>query len=127
MKWKDALHRNGAKQVGYAKKLIESRTFFDRIPDQSIIVDNYEGANYIAATRVNDYAFIYCPYGLRFKVKMGVISGQIVKANWYDPRIGEMINIGIFENHGIMEFIPPTAGRGCDWVLVLDGDRAEAL
>ena len=50
---------------------------------------------------------------------MGKITGDSVAAQWYDPRTGEYSFIGIYENQGTVDFLPPTAGRGEDWVLVL--------
>ena len=52
---------------------------------------------------------------------MGKISGKTVKAWWYNPRNGESTEIGEFDNSGGREFDPPgDAGRGNDWVLVLE-------
>ena len=51
---------------------------------------------------------------------MGVISGETVIATWYDPRQGISHRIGELPNAGISEFVPPSSGRGNDWVLILD-------
>jgi hypothetical protein len=59
MHWKQAIMRPGAWQMQYLRALIESRPFLERIPDQSLIAENYEGANHLRATRGNDYAFVY--------------------------------------------------------------------
>jgi hypothetical protein len=120
MHWKDAILRPGGAQVQYVRNLIESRPFFERVPDQKLIASNYEGANHLQATRGTDYAFIYSPNGLRINVNMGRISGDKVKAYWYDPRNGEATYIGEFSNEGTETFVPPSSGRNNDWVLVLD-------
>jgi len=120
MDWKTALLRPGAKQMVYLRSLMESRSFLDRVPDQSLIAENYEGANYLVATRGKDYALIYTPSGLNIKVNMGKISGNLVGANWYDPRTGKYVYIGMYENKGVLDFLPPSSGRGEDWILVLD-------
>ncbi len=86
MHWKDALNRPGAMQMKYLRALMESRPILDRIPDQELLAENYRGANHQQATRGNDYAFIYSPYGLKIKVKMGRITGDKVRASWYNPR-----------------------------------------
>ena len=121
MNWKDAIHRPGASQMKHLRNLIESRPFLERIPDQDLIAENYEGANHIQATRGRSYAFLYSPNGLNIKVNMGRISGKEVTASWVNPRTGETLNLGEFANTGVISFMPPSAGRGCDWVLVLDG------
>lgn len=118
--WKDAIVRPGGTQVQYLRNLIESRPFFDRVPDQELIASNYEGANHLQATRGKDYAFIYSPNGLRINVNMGRICGYEVKAYWYDPRNGKASYIGEFSNEGIQSFVPPSSSRNNDWVLVLD-------
>lgn len=120
MTWKQAILRPGGSQMQHVKALIESRPYLERVPDQSIIEHNYEGANHMQATRGNDYAFIYNPNGLNIKVNMGKISGEKAAAYWYDPRTGKAQHIGEFDNTGVVDFIPPSSGRGNDWVLVLD-------
>lgn len=120
MHWKEALNRPGANQMQYVRSLLESRSFLDRIPDQSIIAKNYQGANFLIATRGKDYAFIYTPNGLEIKVNMGIICGKKVEARWYNPRNGEYIDIGEYDNTGVHSFVPPSSGRNNDWILVVD-------
>jgi Protein of unknown function (DUF4038) len=62
--WVDALHRPGGSQVRYLRALIESRPFFSRIPDQSLVEgDAGRGGLHLQATRDREgtYAFIYFP------------------------------------------------------------------
>lgn len=120
MHWKAALNRPGAGQMQYARNLMESRPFLDRIPDQDLISVNYSGSNHLQASRGKDYAFIYSPNGLSIKVNMGRISGDKVKAHWYNPRNGGSLYIGEYHNSGVQCFVPPSSGRNNDWVLVLD-------
>lgn len=120
MSWKDALNRPGAAQMQYLRRLIESAGDFEaRIPDQGMLVKNETGSNYAVATRGADYALIYTPNGLRLDVVMGRINGSRVKASWYNPRNGTESDMGEFPNSGEQLFIPPSSGRGQDWVLVL--------
>ena len=106
----------------YVKELMESRPYFERVPDQGLIADctAYGGANHQQATRGENYAFLYTPKGLPIYVNMGRIAGETVKASWFNPRTGQMDCFGEFENKGIQTFVPPVSGRGSDWVLVLD-------
>jgi hypothetical protein len=109
--------------MAHLKKLMLSRPYFNRIPDQSLITpgegDRYD---YQVATRGKDYAMFYTSNGRNIMVSMGRIGGTHVRAGWYDPRLGEYTLIGPFLNHGTQEFDPPgEVTEGNDWVLVLDG------
>ena len=100
-----------------------------RIPDQSIIAgDPLKTGERIQATRGADgsYAFIYTAAGKPVNVHMEKISGQVVRAYWYDPRNGASELIGEFPNTGTREFTPPSSGAEKDWILVLD-DAARAF
>jgi hypothetical protein len=119
--WTEAIHRPGAAQMQHLRTLIESRPFFTRVPDQSLIVDPLKGADYIAGTRGDDYAFIYSAQGRPFTVTLGKISGARVNAMWFNPRNGASEKIGTFDNNGTREFTPHVhGGFGTDMVLVLD-------
>lgn len=119
--YKEAMELNGANQMKYVRKLLESRPLLDRIPDQSIVVENnlFAGER-IQATRGKDYAFIYTAQGKSFTVNMGKISGQKITTAWYNPRTGVSKEGGVFDNNGQQKFTAPTAGFGQDWVLILN-------
>jgi hypothetical protein len=119
--WNEAIHAPGASQMKYLKELMLSRSFLDRVPDQTLLAENGERYDYKVATRGNDYALIYTYTGGSIKVNMGKIKGDKVKASWFDPRTGEYSAIGEFDNDGEQVF--ETSGNkedGNDWVLVLD-------
>jgi hypothetical protein len=80
------------------------------------------GLKRLVATRDSEgsYAMVYSPAGRPFKVRMGAVSGNTVKAWWYNPRNGQAEAIGEFPNRGEREFSPPDKGEHLDWVLVLD-------
>ena len=120
MNWKDALMRPGATHMKHIKALIESRPFFERIPDLELLAENYQGASHLQACRGKSYVFIYSPCGLKIRVNMGRITGKKVKVSWYNPRSGETTACGEYDNTGIADFNPPSSGRNNDWVLVLD-------
>ena len=106
----------------HLKNLMLSKPYFERIPDQSLIAgDQGQRYQYLAATRGNDYAFIYNYTGRVFKVNMGKISGKKIKASWFDPKNGNTISIGQVKNKGVKEFDPPGEEKeGNDWVLILE-------
>lgn len=117
--WRDALSRPGAVQMRHIKELLLSKPFFERIPDQTLLEENYSGSNYIAATRGSNYAFFYAPNGVDIKVKMGILPEEKVKADWFCPRTGNYEAIGVFPNEGVQVFSPRFRGRDCDIVLCL--------
>jgi len=129
MPWYEAINQPGAAQMVYGRKLMESRPYLARVPDNSIIVTSNvptsvpgEGAYKFVSTRDQDgtYAMVYVPVGRKFSVHMDVIKGKDVNAWWYNPRNGSAKLIGKFANTGTKEFISPEPGESSDWILVLD-------
>lgn len=121
--WYEAIDYPGGGQMQHLRALVESRPFLSRVPDQSMIVSGERGRDYrVQATRDADgsYAFVYTTMGEPVTVNLDAISGAEVKAWWFDPRTGESSEIGECSGGGSREFTPPSRGRGCDWVLVLD-------
>lgn len=120
--WNKALNAEGATQMIHLKNLILSKSYFDRIPDQSLIAGK-NGVQYLRllATRGQNYAMVYAYNGNNMSINMGKISGEKVKASWFDPRTGKTRVIGDFENKGVQNFNPPGEEKeGNDWVLILD-------
>ncbi len=121
--WYDALEAPSAKEMGFLRRLMESRPFVTRISDQSLLAsDPGEKGEHVRATRSSDgsYALVYIATGRPVTVRMNKISGEKVKASWYNPRTGNSEAIGEFPNTATHEFRPPSSGYGQDWVLVLD-------
>jgi len=104
----------------FVRELLESRPVLSRIPDQTLVANELEGADHIAVTRGDDYAFVYDAQGRPFTVKLGKISGQRLRAWWFNPRSGDTTAGGEFANSGTHDFIAPSEGFGSDWVLLLD-------
>lgn len=125
--WQEAIHFPGANQMQWARKLIESRPFLSRIPDQALLLsDPGTGTDHVQATRNADgvYAFVYVPSGKPVTVDLRRLSGQTLIAQWYDPRTGESTSIGQFPQGQSQEFTPPSDGP--DWILTLD-DAAQGF
>jgi hypothetical protein len=119
--WRDAIERPGANQVQHLRALMESRAYFSRIPDQSILAsDAGQGPNHVRATRASDgaYALVYVPNTQTVSVHMSAISGSNAKVSWYDPRTGETRAVGEYATIGTRFFVTPDIGP--DWVLVLE-------
>jgi len=123
MTWQEALQLPGAKQMSYVKRLIESHPILDRVPDQSIIIENNNTpAERIQATRGNDYAFVYTAAGKPFTVVLSKLKAAKIHAYWYDPRSSKTTDAGILDGTKSNKFTPPSSGYGKDWVLILDDE-----
>jgi len=120
MSWKQALRRPGAEQMRHVRSLAEARGFGRLAPDPEMVAHNDAGNNYIAAARADDHAYVYTPNGAPIAAKLGRLPGGRLTASWFDPRTGGTESIGEIENEGVRRFAPPSAGRGSDWVLVLE-------
>ncbi len=120
--WYLTLDLPGAWDMTHLRDLMESRPMLSRVPDQSLVAGGQSsGPDHIQATRGDDYAFVYVPYGQKFEIAMDKISGSKVKAWWFCPRDGRATIIGEFDNSGTKEFDPfGEKVKGNDWVLVLD-------
>jgi hypothetical protein len=119
--WYDVLDLPGAFDLVHARRLIESRPFLSRIPDQSMIVPAYvPETDYVVATRGDGYAFVYFPTGWSADIQLDKIGAMTINAFWFDPRNGESKLIETMPGTGIRKFTPPDSGRGKDWILVLD-------
>ena len=121
--WQQALEFTGASQLKHLRRLMESRPYFSRIPDQSLITSStYGSTDHIQATRDagGSYAMVYSASGKSFTVNLDKLSGATVKAAWYNPRTGETSQAGQHPSAGNKSFTPPTHGYGQDWVLTLD-------
>src|SRR5262249_22260993 len=118
--WRTAIDLPGAGQLQHLRTLIEAHDYLSRVPDISLVVEPLKGADRIEATRGDGFAFIYSATGRPFEIRLGKIAGGMVNATWFDPRSGKNQPIREFRNQGMRKFTPPSAGKGNDWVLVLE-------
>lgn len=126
--WQVAIDYPGAVQMGYVRRLFESRPFAQLVPDQAMVVEPRHGANYTSAARAADgsFALVYLPTGLPTAIDLKSMSGTHLLAHWFDPRTGTAVAIEPQISHrfnSVHHFIPPSHGR--DWVLVLDDASCE--
>lgn len=126
--WHQAMDLPGANQMKFVKRLMLSRPFLTRIPDQTLVTaPETKGIEKIVATRDgsvgnNDatYLMVYFPTHHRVAINTGVIAGTSLKVTWYNPRTGESTSAVESANGGTAEFEPPTNGEGEDWILIVD-------
>jgi hypothetical protein len=126
--WREALHHPGSRQMGYARRLFESRPFLLLEPDTAALVDAGEGSGHQVAARARDgsYLFAYTPLGRPLTLRMNRITGLTARAHWFDPRTGNAEDAGSFPTSEVRSFSPPgEEGRGNDWILVLDREASD--
>jgi hypothetical protein len=120
--WIDALHRPGGRQIGLLRRLIESRPFFTRVPDPTLVTQSStNAAQHIVASRDRDgsYALVYFPTNdLTATVDLARLRGPKLTGWWYDTRTGFAHPLGPIDGGAKREFRSPAYGP--DWVLVLD-------
>ena len=125
MEWREALNLPGASQMIWLRRLLESRPFLTRVPDQTLIASpnsENEGPDHIQATRdeSGSYAFVYLAFGQPVSIALEKLSGATLAATWFNPCTGASAPISTFAKSGVREFVPPSRGIDHDWVLVLD-------
>jgi hypothetical protein len=121
--WRESMNRPGADGMRHVRKLFEARDFSKLIPDQSIIYgQNPKDSTHIRAAVASDGSFLmaYMALGQPVTIVMKKIYGKGVKARWFDPRKGKIVEIGTFENTGSRTFTPPSSGINNDWILLID-------
>jgi hypothetical protein len=125
--WYESLDHPGAFQMGYVRRLFDSRPFPLLEPYQKMIVDGpRDGGAKLRAARARDgsFAFVYSPRGEKITVDKDAIRGVRIKEIWYDPRYGIAHHIHTGNTKGIQTYTPPSSGRGFDWILILEDESA---
>ena len=123
--WRTSLECDGANQLLILKNLRLSRPYFDLRPAQELVLNSRDDLLFgrISAARGEDYAYIYTPFGREIEVDASQFSAEILRASWLDPRTGEEKEICCFSPRKAL-FVPPTQGRGQDWLLILESAEA---
>ncbi|MDZ4768457.1 MAG: glycoside hydrolase family 140 protein, partial [Chloroflexota bacterium] len=120
--WRQAIVRPGAEQIGHLRTLMQARSIFDRIPDQTIILSDVgTGSDHIRACRADagHYALVYVPTpDTRVEIDLPCLTGQTVRAAWFDPRCGTTTPIDVVPTDAPAPFVTPSSAP--DWVLMLD-------
>lgn len=120
--WREALTHPAAEQIRFVKQLRLRGDFASFHPLPELCLEKYAGEAHLAAAAGKGYAYVYTPLGLPFTVDLGKVppSGKVLRALWMDPRSGEETVFGIYPPVGQNLFVPPTRGKGEDWVLILE-------
>jgi hypothetical protein len=120
--WIDAMYRPGGRQAVFLRRLIESRPFFSRVPDQSVIVgDSGSGGDHVQATRDRDGTclLVYFPRSdQKASIDLSRMQTGERRGWWYDPRTGIATPYEGRLTGDKLECRTPSYGP--DWVLVID-------
>jgi hypothetical protein len=100
-------------------QLRTSRPYFELRSAPELVADDNAVMAHQCAARGDKYAFAYSPLGLPIRMNLQHLVGKAVKASWFDPRTAGTHAFAIVPPAETM-FAPPSAGKGNDWVLVLD-------
>lgn len=120
--WHKSLDLEVANQVRHLKNLMLDHPFFSRVPAQELIASNQmDDKYYVAATRDVDgsYVLLYFPFGNPIELNLMSLVGEPYNSIWYDPRTGVKIPGDLIQKTEKVKVIPPSQGRGNDWVLIL--------
>ncbi|MFC1975274.1 glycoside hydrolase family 140 protein [Chloroflexota bacterium] len=131
--WFEALDHPGARQMGLLRRFMEAHAFHTLVPDQQLIVDGpTHGPSKIRAMRAPDESkiVVYTPKGEPFTLDQSVVKAAYVGQSWFDPRYGVSYEFRLspraWDGQTFQTYMPPTSGRGQDWVLVLQGVQQES-
>lgn len=124
--WYDAQKDPGYGQMKYVKNLMLAFPYFDRVPDQSIIVGK-NGVRYdrLIATRGADYLMVYNYNGNEMNLNFDKISGATKNVWWMDAATGGLKYLGRFKS-GVQHFasIPHTKKVNDGVLIAVDVDRS---
>ena len=120
--WKKSMNLPGAFDLIHARRLMERFDWDSRTPDQSMIVSgNTSPKHKIVALRGEGFAWIYFPNGEKGQINFNKAGDvQRMKLSWLNPRTGEWSDAAPVGTSGIQTIIPPSSGRGNDWLLIAE-------
>ena len=116
--WYQGLHDPGFAQMKYLKQLMLSLPYFDRVPDQSVILENGKQYERLIATRGTDYLLVYNYTSRAMKLDLTKISGAKKNVWWMNAATGELRYLGVYDAK-VQTFRMPKQGKGIeDGVLI---------
>jgi hypothetical protein len=109
--WQEAIHHEGATQMQHLKTLMLARSYFDRVPDQSLVTS---GTGRATRSESGTWAMVYLPEGGSVGIDTAALANNPPQVTWFNPRTGGS-QAGEASTGGSY-----TAPDEDDWVLVLD-------
>ena len=117
--WHEVLEDEGAKEMKYLAQLRLSRSYFDFRNGDELLAYQLPGMGHQCAGRGENYAFIYSPLGMPIYTDLSTFCSYCIKASWFNPRTGNEWIFGMITSKEKV-FVPPSSGKGNDWILILD-------
>ena len=100
----------------HLRSLVEGVDFLEGMPAPGMIVGNMDAVNYVPVLKGEKWLLAYSAQGISFELRLGG-NWSGAKAQWFNPRSGELGETFCVQGDRIVSFDPPSAGRGSDWVL----------
>ncbi len=123
--WQKALDHPGAFQMGYLRKLFEQIGWEQLLPGQNLLLSGKAlGISHqLAAVAADQHLLVaYSPLGEPIKINPSAFAVKQTTARWFDPRNGAFLPQPAKPVQGA--YVPPTRGRGSDWILLLERTNA---
>lgn len=131
--WEKAFDTPGATQMGIMRKVVESRRWWEMIPDQSIFASGFSAERILnTAMRTKDSRcyMLYLADACHVLLYLNRILSKKARATWVNPQTGEEVAGGEYETSNLIEgkffadwektlFSTPAYWE--DAVLILDG------
>ena len=92
--WTEALRDPGFNQMKHLKQLMLSLPYFERIPDQSIVLNNGTQYDRLAATRGQSYLLVYNYTSRSMTIDLTKISGTKKHVWWLNAATGRLTDLG---------------------------------
>ena len=116
--WTEALHDPGFHQMKHLKQLMLVMPYFERVPDQSIVINNGTQYDRLAATRGNGYLLVYNYTSRDMTIDLRKISGERKRVWWMDAATGKVTSLGEYASK-VVTFRPHKSRDGIeDGVLI---------
>ena len=121
--WHEALHHPGAQQMGILRRLMERLDFARLAPANGFIVsDPRTASGPVLALKheSEDWFAVYTPDGSPVELEQSWMRDRPYAASWFSPAYGTEYPLHRpSDNAAFQTYVPPTQGRGADWVLLL--------
>jgi hypothetical protein len=122
--WRELVELPGANSLRHLRALFESKAWWKLVPDVNNVVavdgrGSFATNDYSVTALANDgsFALSYVPTKRALTIDLSKISGRTIVASCFNPRTGEITQLGEFSEKKKQSFESPTEG---DWVLALD-------
>jgi hypothetical protein len=122
--WYQALNDPGFQQMKFLRQLILSFPYFERVADQTVIVENGKQYDRLIATRGNDYLLVYNYTSRQMKLDFTKISGEKKNVWWMNAGTGKLRYLGEYDSK-VLTFQPHKVAFGIEDGVLIAVDAAK--